>query len=82
MRSTMIQQRLPQLAEQFVTALSGDPVGAGRLGELWDAATSLDVDRPTWTDLSLGKRPLVPWDKCKDNTSKTRFRSVNSYKEL
>ena len=38
----MIQQRLPQLAEQFVTALSGDPLGEGCLGELQDAATLLD----------------------------------------
>ena len=59
----MIHQRLPQLAGQFVTALSGVPLGAGCLGELQNAATSLDhqgfVTRPTWTELRLGKRPPV-----------------------
>ena len=57
----MIHQRLPQLAQQFVTALSGLPLGEGCLGELQNAAISLDhqgfVNRPTWTELRLGKRP-------------------------
>ena len=79
----MIHQRLPQLAEQFVTALSGVPLGEGCLGELQNAATSLDhqgfVNRPTWTELRLGKRPPVAdcgWQFHASSSSEHFFRET------
>ena len=58
----MISQRLPEVANDIVTQLAGEPVGC--LAELQGAANDLDrcgfVERPSWEALKAGARPPAP----------------------
>ena len=58
----MLDQRLPRVTEQIVTALTEGVPGEGCLAELAAAASSLDrdgfVSRPSWVELRSGVRPM------------------------
>ena len=58
----MVSQRLPEVANDIVTQLTGESEGC--LAELQGAACHLDrcgfVGRPSWEALKAGARPPVP----------------------